>query len=69
MVNGISSSDPRGLNKGRGSKFSFGSRVWQGTPEEDRCEYNNEDNSPKTIKKKTLSGWHTVKIKQTNSFV
>ena len=56
MVNGIRVSDPRGLNKGRGSKFREGSRVRQ-TPEEGRrtyrlkrCEYNNknEDSSPKS---------------------
>ena len=50
MVNGIRASDPRGLNKGRGSKFPVSSRVRQETPEEGRrsyqpkrFEYNNED--------------------------
>ena len=59
MVNGIIASDPRGLNKWRGSKFCVGSRVRQETPEEGqrtyrpkRCEYNNEDNSPKTLNDK-----------------
>ena len=61
MVNGIRTSDPRGLNKGRGSKFRVGSRVRQETPEEGRwthqpkrCENNNkdEDNSPKTLNDK-----------------
>ena len=49
MVNGIRASDPRGLNKGRGSKFRVGFRVRQ-TPEEGRrtyrpkrCEYNNKN--------------------------
>ena len=58
MVNGIRSSHPRRLNKGRGSKFRVGTRVRQETPEEGRrtyrpkcCEYNNidEDNSTKTL--------------------
>ena len=50
MVNGIRASDPRGLNKRRGSKFHVGFRVQQETPEQGRrtyqskhCEYNNED--------------------------
>ena len=53
MVNGIRTDDPRGFNKGRGSKFRVGSRVRQ-TPEEGRGTYRcgnnnkNEDNSPKT---------------------
>ena len=56
MVKRIRTSDPRGLNKARCSKFCVGSRVRQ-TPEEGRriyrskrCEYNNKDenNSPKT---------------------
>ena len=58
MVYGIRASDPRWLNKGRGSKFLVGSQVQQETPEEGRrtyrpkrSEYNNkdEDNSPKTL--------------------
>ena len=57
MVNGIRASDPRSLNKGRGSKFRVGSLVSQETPKEGsrayrpkRCEYKNkdEDNSLKT---------------------
>ena len=61
MVNGIRASNPRGLNKERGSKFRVGSWVWQEKPEEGRmmyrqkrCEYNkkDEDNSPKTLKDK-----------------
>ena len=60
MVNGIRTSDPCGLDKGRGSKFYVGSRVRQ-TPEEGRrtcqpkrCGNNNkdEDNSPKTLNDK-----------------
>ena len=60
MVNGIRTSDPYGLNKGRGSKFREGSRVQQ-TPEDGwrtywpkRCDYDNkdEDNSLKTINNK-----------------
>ena len=35
MVNRIRTSDPSGLNKGRGSKFCVGSQVGQ-TPEEGR---------------------------------
>ena len=61
MVNGIRIGEPRGLNKGRGSKFRVMSRVRQETPKEGRrtyrlkrCEYNNkdEDNSPKTLNDK-----------------
>ena len=61
MVNRIRASDPRGLNKGRGSKFPVGFRIRQETPEEGRrtyrqknCEYNNKDkyNSPKTLNDK-----------------
>ena len=57
MANGIRTGDPRGLNKGRSSKFREGSRVRQ-TPEEGRrtyrpkcCGNNNkdEDNSPKNL--------------------
>ena len=60
MANGIRTNDPRGLNKGRSSKFREGSRVRQ-TPEEGRriyrpkrCGNNNkhEDNSPKTLNDK-----------------
>ena len=56
MVSRIRASNPRELNKGRGSKFHIGSLVRQETTEEGRrtyrpkrCEYNNkdEDNSPK----------------------
>ena len=50
MVNRIRASDYHGLNKGCGSKFHVGSRVWQETPEEGQwtyrlkgCEYNNKD--------------------------
>ena len=61
IVNGIRASDPRGLNKGRGSKFRVGSQVRQETPEEGwktyrpkRCEYNNkgEDCNPKPLNDK-----------------
>ena len=65
MVNLIRLSDPRGLNKGRDSKFHVGSRVRQETPKEGRrthrpkrYEYNNnkdEDNSPKTLNDKVVS--------------
>ena len=60
MANGIRTGDPRGLNKGRSSKFREGSRVRQ-TPEEcrrtyrpKRCGNNNEheDSSPKTLNDK-----------------
>ena len=61
MVNRIRASDPRGLNKGRSSKFHVGFWVWQETPEEGwrthqpkRCEYNNKDKdyNPKTLNDK-----------------
>ena len=61
MINGIRTSDPHGLNKGRGSKFRVGSRIRQETTEEGRrtyrqkrCEYNNKDenHSPKTLNDK-----------------
>ena len=57
MTNGIRTSDPRGFNKGRRSKFREGSRVRQ-TPEEGRktylpkrCGNNNkdDDNRPKAL--------------------
>ena len=57
MANGIRTGDPRGLNKGRSSKFRVGSWVRK-TPEEGqrtyqpkRCANNNkdEDNSPITL--------------------
>ena len=60
MVNRIGTSDSRGLNEGRGSKFRTSSRVRQ-TLEESRrtyrpkhCEYNNteEDYNPKTLNDK-----------------
>ena len=60
MVNGIRTSDPRGLNKGHGSKFRVGSQVRQ-TPEEawrtyrpKCCEdnYKDEDKNPKTLNDK-----------------
>ena len=60
MVNGIRTSDPRGLNKGHGSKFCGGSRVQQ-TPEKGRrtyrskrgeYKYKDEDNSLKTLNDK-----------------
>ena len=46
MINGIRTSNPRGFNKGRSSKFRVGSRVQQTS-----CGNNNndEDNSPKTF--------------------
>ena len=61
MVNEIRTSDHRGLNKGRVSKFRAGSRVRQETPKEGwrthrpkRNEYNykDEDKSPKTMNDK-----------------
>ena len=73
MANGIKTSDPRGFNKGRSSKFRVGSQVRK-TPEEGRrtyrpksCGNNNKDkdNSPKTLKNKN----HQVlfqKIQTTN---
>ena len=60
QANGLRREDPRGFNKGRGSKFRVGSRVRQ-TPEEGRrthwpkrCGNNNKDkgNSPKTFNDK-----------------
>ena len=60
MAYGIRTSDPRGFNKGRSSKFREGSRVRQ-TPKEGRktyrpkrCGNNNkdEDNSPKNLNDK-----------------
>ena len=60
MANGIRTSNSRGFNKGRSSKFREGSRVRQ-TPEEGWRTYwpkrwgNNdkdEDNSPKTLNDK-----------------
>ena len=55
MFSGIRASDPRGLNKRRGSKLRVGSRVRQEMTEEGRrtqrpkyCEYKDEDNSPNT---------------------
>ena len=60
MANGIRTGDPRGFNKGRGSKFCEGSQVQQ-TAEEGRrtyrskcCGNNNkdEDNSPKNLNDK-----------------
>ena len=71
MAHGIRTSDPRGFNKGRSSKFREGSRVRQ-TPEEGRrtyqpkhCGNNNkdEDNSPKTLNdKKNLNDKNQVGI-------
>ena len=60
MANGIRTGDPRGFNKGRGTKFRVGSRVRQ-TPEEGRRiyrpkrfgnNYKDEDNSLKTLNDK-----------------
>ena len=60
MANGIRTSNPRGFNKGRSSKFREGSRVRQ-TPEEGRrtyrpkrCGNNNKDkdNSQKNLNDK-----------------
>ena len=60
MANGIRSSDPRGFNKGRSSKFREGSRVRQ-IPEEGRRTYRpkrcrnsekDEDDSSKTLNDK-----------------
>ena len=64
MANGIRTSDLRGFNKGRSSKFRLGSRVRKTTEEgrgryrPKRCGKNNEGegNSPKTLKDKTLVG-------------
>ena len=64
MANGIRTSDLRGFNKGRKSKFRDGSRVRQ-TPEEGQRSYrakrwrnNNkdEDNSPKNLNDKNQQG-------------
>ena len=59
MVDEIRASDPCRLNKGCGLKFHVGSRVQQETLEEGwrtyqlkRCEYNDKDNSPKTLNNK-----------------
>ena len=61
MVNGIRASKPRGLNNGRGWKFSVDSRVPQETPEEawrthrpkrSKYNYKDEDNNPKTVNDK-----------------
>ena len=63
MANGIRTGDLRDFNKGRSSKFRVGSRVRQ-TVEEGRrtyrpkrCgnDYNDEDNSPKTLYDKNQS--------------
>ena len=63
MFNGIRASEPRELNKGRGSKFCICSRVRQETPEDGQrrhqlklCEYKNkdEDNIPKTLNVKLI---------------
>ena len=62
MANGIRTGNPRGLNKGRSSKFRESSQVRQ-TPEEGQrtyqfkhCGNNNKDkdNSPKTFHDKKL---------------
>ena len=70
MVNGLRASDPRGLNKRRGSKFHVCSRVrqeraegaWR-THQPKLCEYNNKDehNSPKTLNDKRLNFDHIYK--------
>ena len=59
MANGIRTSNPRGFNKGRSSKFRVGSRVRQRlegrrTYRPKRCGNNNkdEDNNPKTLNDK-----------------
>ena len=61
MGDGIRTSDPHGLNKGRSSKFRVGSRRVRQKPEESRkvyrpkrCgnNYKDEDNSPKTLNDK-----------------
>ena len=61
MANGIRTGDPRGFNKGRGSKFREGSRVRQTTEgrrtyRPKRCGNNNkdEDNSLKTLNDKII---------------
>ena len=65
MANGIRTGEPRGLNKGRSSKFREGSRVRQ-TSEEGRRTYQpkrygntnkDEDNSPKTLNDKKSSAF------------
>ena len=72
MADGIRTGDPCGFNKGRGSKFREGSRVWQ-TPEEGRRTYqlkrenNNEDNSPKILKDKNYQA-SSQKFRQVMNF-
>ena len=58
LVPSYGKQNPRGINKGRSSKFREGSRVRQ-TPEEGQRAYppkhygnNNKDNSPKTLNDK-----------------
>ena len=75
MPNGIKTSDPRGFNKGRSSKFHEGSRFRQ-RPEEGRRtyrpkrygnNYKDKDNSPKTFNDKiikllrNLGNWRDVR--------
>ena len=70
MVNGIRTSEPRGLYKGRGSKFCVGSQVRQ-TLEEDRRTYNNndEDNSPKTLSDKKILSSISIHITSTEYYM
>ena len=78
MINRISASDPRGLNKGHDLKFPVSSRVRQATPEEGwktyrpkRCEYNNKDvdNCPKTLKGKNQASSQKFRQRFTSSSV
>ena len=74
MANGIRTGDPSGFNKGRRSKFRWGSRV-RHTPEEGqriyqpkRCGNNNKDegNSPKTVNDK-ITTWN-ISTQDTKAF-
>ena len=73
MANGIGTVDPRGFNKGRGSKFREGSRVRQ-TPEEGQRTYQpkcclndnkDEDNSQKNLNDKNQQA-SSLKFRQLN---
>ena len=73
MANGIRADDSRGLNKESSSKFRVGSRGRKETIEEGqrtyqpkRCEYDNFDNSPKTLKDKNYQT-SSQKFRQVNN--